>query len=117
MASGPTAAILQRIHAICTLKAKLPITVLFAHIYGHLDDWTPYSHLSRLEQLNMKMDHQAKVHLLQLIHQQPPPQVPRYIIHEGWHCMIAGSKPVSDPRKVIQQHIFCAQLKEHLVTR
>ena len=61
------------VHAIWRLHSHLPICILFQHVGGHQDHNASYETLLRLTQLNIDMDHKAKVKLQSLITANAPP--------------------------------------------
>ena len=89
------------IWAIWVLKAQLPISVDFKHVYGHQDDLLSFHDLPRLAQLNVQMDHMAKCHLVQLYEQPLVSRCSSSITFEGWQCWVNGTKITSDPGTVI----------------
>jgi hypothetical protein len=105
------------VRAIRVIKAQLPISVDFEHVYGHQDDLLSFQDLPRLAQLNVQMDHAAKRHLVQLYEQSPGSVCPSSIAFEGWQCWVQNTKITSDPGKAIRAAVFGLRLRTHLVTK
>jgi hypothetical protein len=105
------------IRAIRVIKAQLPISVDFEHVYGHQDDLLSFHDLPRPAQLNVQMDHWAKQHLVQLYEQSPGPLCPASIAFEGWQCWVKGTKITSDPGKALRAAVFGTRLRAHLVKK
>jgi hypothetical protein len=106
------------IRAIRVIKAQLPISVDFEHVYGHQDDLLSFQDLPRMAQLNVQMDHRAKRHLVQLYAEQSHGTLgPASIAFEGWQCWVNGIKITSDPGKAIWAAVFGSRLRAHLVTK
>lgn len=105
------------VRAIRILKGKLPITLMFVHVYGHQDDQLFFDDLDRLTQLNVKMDKKAKERLYEDLAKVPVPRCPSNIAFEGWQCIVLNHKATSDPSHVIRHAVFGVQLREHQVSR
>jgi hypothetical protein len=86
-------------------------------VYGHQDDLTSFTALSRLAQLNVQMDKRAKTRLTRLCEQQPLPRCPPSFAFEGWQCSVNGVKITSDPGATIRRAVFGTKLKAHLVKK
>ena len=102
------------IRAIRWLKDSLPITIHFVHIDGHQDRTAAFQDLPRLAQLNVEMDHQAKVRLRALIDSSAPPLLAAPLHKEGWRCSLNGIKITSDPARAICRAVFGRRLQTHL---
>jgi hypothetical protein len=103
------------IRAIRIIKAKLPVTISFEHIFGHQDDQLFFDSLPQLAQMNVEMDELAKDWLAHL-HEHPSPHPwSSFIAHEGWRCTINGAKLTSHPAKSIRHAVFGTKLCSFLV--
>jgi hypothetical protein len=104
------------IRAIRVLKDKLPIKVVFIHVYGHQDRHVFFHELARPSQLNVEMDELAKARLQEVLAQDWIPVCPSDIAHEGWQCHVLNYKATSDPASAIRHAVFGSQLRDKLVS-
>jgi hypothetical protein len=105
---------------ICTIhviKAKLPITIYFEHIYGHQDDRLSFEAVPRLAQLNVEMDHLAKDWLVHLYNHPPSSPCPSSIAYKGWHCIINSVKLTTHPAKDIHLAVYGMKLCDFLTDK
>jgi hypothetical protein len=75
---------------------------------------TSFNSLSRLSQLNVEMDQQAKFKLRSLLAARAPPLVKAGLQHEGWLCVVDGVKNTADPSPAIRFSISSRELQQHL---
>jgi hypothetical protein len=103
------------IRAIRVIKAKLPVTITFEHIFGHQDDRLSFDSLPRLAQMNVEMDQLAKDWLIYLYDHPPPNPRSSFLAHEGWQCTVDGVKLTTHPAKAIRHTVFGTKLCSFLV--
>jgi hypothetical protein len=99
------------IRVIQCLTALLPVQAAFVHVRGHQDRMTSFNSLSRLSQLNVEMDQQAKLKLRSLLAARAPPLVKAGLQHEGWLCIVDGVKITTDPGPAIRFSISSRELQ------
>ena len=106
------------IRAIRALKAELPVTIYFTHVYGHQDNSTALEHLSRKAQINVLVDSIAKEWLDKLLVQRESQAglapCNDSIAGEGWTIHINGVKLTGNPTEPLRKHIHAKPLRDYM---
>ena len=78
------------LRATLRLLAKLPLTVAFEEVTGHLDETVCYDLLSPMEKLNVDCDRLAKAHLASAVRASLVSL--RHLPTEGLYCYVGEKK-------------------------
>ena len=86
---------------------KSPLAWHPVHVKGHQDDNPMLRPLTRLEKLNVEMDHLAKAHWNHLLHHSNPCPTPTHlqILGEGWQLWSGDQKIAQPSRSALYNHL------------
>ena len=99
------------LRATLRLLIKLPLTVTFEEVTGHLDEAICYDLLSPMEKLNVDCDRLAKAHLALAVRASRVP--PRHLPTEGLYCYVGERKVTTSCSGLLRDWAGRAQARQY----